>query len=82
MDSKQAAETLRTMCLAADWSNDPVACDACDIGIRAIEMLEWLFEYVPSYSLTELRILSLRADCPDLTQFRAYCEARFRDETK
>ena len=84
MDSKQAAETLRTVAVAIPQFTDidiPMADVAETVrkGADAVLMLEWLMEESGGIPRTVfLHRAWLICRTADET-FRAYCESRFRE---
>lgn len=85
MDSKQAAATLLKAAQAIPQFADidaPTAdvAEAAEIGAEAIEMMDWLFT-----KSDDPPLYNMRWCCVDWTEeqdFRAYCEARFREYKK
>ena len=79
MDSKQAAETLRT------WKRSaPCEEDAFERGADAIEMLEWMME-ITATGPDSPRVVYLYQcwlDSIEGADFRAYCEARFGERAR
>jgi hypothetical protein len=56
---------------------------SAEIGAEAIEMLEWLTEFVPvGRSMQALRVLRLEGEWDYEGTFRSYCEALFRENKK
>ena len=73
MDNKQAASTLREI-----YVHEQCEQEAINQGADAIEMLEWLF----SKRDLSFNICWCIHDWVEDQDFRAFCEARFRERAR